>query len=64
LGKPKKLLDQMCDVMRLKHYSLHTEEAYLGWIKRFILFPWRLRADHSTPFDLFHSFPARHFNCD
>ena len=37
LGKPKKLLDQVCDVMRLKHYSLRTEEAYLGWIKRFIL---------------------------
>jgi len=30
LGKPKKLLDQVCDVMRLKHYSLRIEEAYLG----------------------------------
>jgi len=38
LGKPKKMLDQVCDVMRLKHYSLRTEEAYLAWIKRFILF--------------------------
>jgi integrase len=23
--------------MRVKHYSLRTEHAYLGWIKRFIL---------------------------
>ena len=28
LGKPKKLLDQVRDVMRLKHYSLRTEQAY------------------------------------
>ncbi len=35
---PKKLLDQVRDLIRLKHYSLHTEEAYTDWIKRFILF--------------------------
>jgi hypothetical protein len=35
---PKKLLDQVSDVLRLKHYSIHTETSYLGWIKRFILF--------------------------
>ena len=28
LGKSKELLDQVCDVMRLKHYSLRTEKAY------------------------------------
>jgi integron integrase len=33
-----KLLDQVRDRLRLKHYSIRTEEAYLGWIKRFILF--------------------------
>ena len=33
-----KLLDQMRDVLRLKHLSLRTEEAYISWIKRFILF--------------------------
>ena len=31
-------LDQMRDVIRLKHLSIHTEEAYLSWVKRFILF--------------------------
>ena len=37
-GKPKKLLDQVRDVMRLKHYSFRTEQAYCAWIRRFILF--------------------------
>jgi len=35
--KPK-LLDQMRHVLRLKHMSIRTEEAYLSWTKRFILF--------------------------
>jgi hypothetical protein len=38
LGKPKKLFDQVCDVMRLKHYSLRTERTYCDWIERFIRF--------------------------
>jgi integron integrase len=33
-----RLLDQMRDVIRLKHLSIRTEEAYLSWAKRFILF--------------------------
>jgi Phage integrase, N-terminal SAM-like domain len=35
-SKPKKLLDQVRDVMRLKHYSLRTERSYCDWIARFI----------------------------
>jgi site-specific recombinase XerD len=35
---PKKLLDQVRDAMRLKHYSLRTEDTYVEWIKRYILF--------------------------
>lgn len=34
--KEKKLLDQICDVMRLKHYSIRTERSYYDWVKRFI----------------------------
>ena len=34
----KKLLDQVRDVLRLKHYAYRTEQSYLDWIKRFILF--------------------------
>jgi hypothetical protein len=33
-----KLLDQVRNVMRLHHYSIHTERSYTDWIKRFILF--------------------------
>jgi len=33
-----KLLDQVRDRIRVKHYSLRTEQAYLSWIKRFIYF--------------------------
>jgi Phage integrase, N-terminal SAM-like domain len=37
--KPKrKLLDQVRDVVRLKHYSLRTERTYCDWIERFIRF--------------------------
>ncbi len=32
-----KLLDQVRGKIRLKHYSLRTEQAYTDWIKRFIL---------------------------
>ncbi len=35
---PKKLLDQVRDAIRLRHYSYKTEESYLGWIRRYILF--------------------------
>ena len=33
-----KLLDQVRDVIRLKHFSLRTEQTYSEWIRRFILF--------------------------
>lgn len=50
-----KLLDQVRDVIRLKHYSIRTEQAYLGWIKRYILFhgkrhPKDMGADEVTRF--------------
>ena len=34
----KKLLDRVRDTMRTKHYSHRTEETYIEWIRRFILF--------------------------
>ncbi|MEW5787673.1 MAG: integron integrase [Pseudomonadota bacterium] len=37
-GSSPKLLDQLRDRIRLKHYSLRTEQAYLQWVKRYILF--------------------------
>ena len=35
--KPK-LLEQVRQAIRTRHYSYMTEKAYLGWIKRFIFF--------------------------
>jgi len=35
---PKKLLDQVRDTMRLRHYSYRTEQSYVGWITRYVLF--------------------------
>ncbi len=36
-NKPK-LLDQVRQRIRLKHYSYRTEQSYVGWIKRFIFY--------------------------
>ena len=33
-----KLLDRVSTALRTRHYSRRTEEAYVGWIRRFILF--------------------------
>jgi len=36
--KPPRLLDQVRSEIRKRHYSLRTEQSYVQWIKRFILF--------------------------
>jgi integron integrase len=33
-----KLLGEMRDLIRRRHYSIRTEQAYLEWVKRYILF--------------------------
>jgi hypothetical protein len=33
-----RLLEQVRDAIRVRHYSIRTEQAYTGWIRRFILF--------------------------
>lgn len=38
MSQPPKLLDSVRDRIRAKHYSLRTEEAYVSWIRRFILY--------------------------
>lgn len=37
-GGAPQLLDRMRDRIRLKHYSVRTERAYVHWVKRYILF--------------------------
>ena len=39
IPNPKlKLLDQVREMMRLRHYSIRTERTYCDWIKRYIKF--------------------------
>jgi len=38
IPRPRKLLEQISDALRVKHYSYQTEKSYLLWIRRFILF--------------------------
>ena len=33
-----RLLDEMRDLMRRRHYSIHTERAYRDWIRRYVRF--------------------------
>jgi len=32
------LLEQVRNAIRMKHYSIRTEDAYVDWIRRYILF--------------------------
>ena len=36
-SRPPRLLDEVRERLRARHYSLRTETIYLGWIKRFII---------------------------
>lgn len=38
IAPPPKLLNQVRDRLRVKHYSIRTETQYLQWIRRFIIF--------------------------
>ena len=38
VDKPKRLLEEVRDVLRPKHYSLRIERTYCDWIERFIRF--------------------------
>lgn len=37
-NRPRKLLDRVRETLRVKHYSIRTEQTYLSWIRRYILF--------------------------
>ena len=38
-GRPRRrLLDEVREHLRVLHYSIRTEDAYVQWVKRFILF--------------------------
>jgi hypothetical protein len=33
MSQPPKLLDQVRELLRIKHYALRTEEAYVDWTR-------------------------------
>ena len=37
-SSPPRVLDHVRTAIRLRHYSLRTEDTYVQWIKRFLLF--------------------------
>ncbi|MCA3134895.1 MAG: phage integrase N-terminal SAM-like domain-containing protein [Rhodocyclaceae bacterium] len=37
-GSPRRLLDQVREKIRLMHYSIRTGRAYVGWLKRFVVY--------------------------
>jgi integron integrase len=54
-NKPPKLLDQLREAIRVRHYSIRTENAYCDWARRFILFhgkrhPREMAAEEVTAF--------------
>ncbi|WP_157451400.1 phage integrase N-terminal SAM-like domain-containing protein [Caldimonas taiwanensis] len=36
--RPPRLLDPLREALRVRHHSLRTEQAYVHWTKRYILF--------------------------
>ena len=39
IPNPKlKLMDQVREVLRVKHYAIRTEQAYCDWIRRYVCF--------------------------
>jgi hypothetical protein len=44
-----KLLDQVRQVLRLQHYSVHTERSYVDWIVRFVSFNSMRSREHLFP---------------
>jgi integron integrase len=38
MSEPPKLLDRVRLAIRARHFSRRTEEAYVGWVRRYILF--------------------------
>ncbi len=49
MAQKSPLLEQVRRCLRLRHYSIRTEQAYVQWIKRFILFH---RKRHPTEMDV------------
>ena len=49
---PPKLLDQVCHTLRQMRYSYRTEQSYVKWVKRFIVFQKERFGEYRHPRDL------------
>ncbi len=63
-GTQPRLLDQLRSAIRLRHYSIRTEQSYVHWVRRYVLFhgkrhPAEMGADEVTRF-LSHLAVDRH----
>ena len=59
-----KLLDEVRETLRRRHYSIHTERSYCDWIKRFVVFHnMQARADLSNGEEKITKF-LTHLACD
>lgn len=47
-----RLLDQVRDALRTRHYSRRTEAAYVGWVRRFVVFHGMRHPRELSPSDL------------
>ena len=44
-----KLLEQITEVMWLKHYSIRTERTYADWVRRYVVFHKMQRREEMLP---------------
>ena len=50
ISNPKlKPLDQISEVMRLKQYSIRTEQTYSDWVRRYVQFRQMQRREEMLP---------------
>jgi hypothetical protein len=49
---PPRILAEMRQLMRLRHYAVRTERSYLGWVRRFLEYPGLTAGSMPTPEDV------------
>jgi hypothetical protein len=55
-----RLMDQMREVLRLRHYSIRTETSYCDWVRRYVRFHKMGSREELTPGEAkIEEFPAR-----
>ena len=47
VSKPR-LINQVREVIRCKHYSIRTEQTYVDWIRRYIYFHGKQHPKHQS----------------